>query len=158
MAEQTLETAAAPTRAVNGTVPATLNGHRPASTADLVRLATDQVSQLVRDEVALAKLEMSAKAKKVGLGAGLFGGAGLFAAYGLAALLAGAALAIALVLPAWAAALIIGGGLFLLAGLLALVGRSSITRAGAPMPNQTIDSVKTDVHTLSQAVKDGRQS
>ena len=158
MAEQTLETAPVATRAVNGSVPAALDGHRPASTADLVRLATDQVSQLVRDEVALAKLEMTGKAKKVGLGAGLFGGAGLFAAYGLAALVAGAALAIALVLPAWAAALIVGGGLFLLAGALALVGRISITRAGAPMPNQAIDSVKTDVHTVSQAVKDGRQS
>jgi len=133
-----------------------LNGGRSASTADLVRLASEQVQLLVRDELALARLEMTTKAKRMSVGAGLFGGAGVVVVYGVGALIAGLALLLALVLPAWASALIVGGGLFLIAGLLALVGRSEVKRAGKPMPDETIDSVKTDVATMSQAVKDGR--
>lgn len=162
MTEQTFEAAPAVGTTVNGAVPVTLNGAigpgpKPSSTADLVKLASEQVSQLVRDEIALAKLEMTTKAKKMGLGAGLFGGAGVVAFYGVGALLAGLALLLALVLPAWAAALIVAGGLFLIAGICALVGRFEFKRAGTPVPEQTIGSVKADVDTLSQAVKDGRQ-
>jgi len=133
-----------------------LNGARSASTADLVRLASEQVQLLIRDELALARLEMSTKAKRMALGTGLFGGAGVVVVYGVGAIIAGLALLLALVLPAWASALIVGGGLFLIAGLFALVGRSEVKRAGKPVPDETIDSVKTDVAAMSQAVKDGR--
>jgi len=133
-----------------------LTDAKSASTADLVKLASEQISQLVRDEVALAKVEMTTKAKRMGLGGGLFGGAGVFVFYGVGALLAGAALALALVLPAYAAALIVGGGLFLFAAICALVGRREVQRAGKPVPDQAIDSVKADVQTLSHAVKEGR--
>ena len=157
MTEQAFETAPAVSQTVNGAVPVTLNGSTPGSTADLVKLASEQVTQLVRDEVALARMEMTSKAKKMGLGAGLFGGAGIFVVYGVGALLAGLALLLALVLPAWAAALIVGGGLFLIAAILSLIGRAEFKRAGTPVPGQAIDSVKADVDALSQAVKDGRQ-
>lgn len=163
MTEQTFETAPAVGTTVNGAVPVTpngstgSNGSKPSSTADLVKLASEQVSQLVRDEIALAKLEMTTKAKKMGLGAGLFGGAGVVVFYGVGALLAGLALLLALVLPAWAAALIVAGGLFLIAAIAALIGRGEFKRAGTPVPEQAIGSVKADVDTLSQAVKDGRQ-
>jgi hypothetical protein len=139
----------------NGGGPA-LGGIRSASTADLVKLASEQVSQLIRDELALARMEMQTKAKRMGVGAGLFGGAGVVVFYGVGALIAGIALLIALALPAWASALIVAGGLFLLAGLFALFGRNEVKRAGTPMPDEAIGSVKADVQTLSQAVKDGR--
>lgn len=138
--------------------PASHNGGRSASTADLVKLASEQITQLVRDEVALARIEMTTKAKRMGVGAGLFGGAGIVVVYGVGALIAGAAVALALVLPAWAAALIVGGGLFLLAGLLAMVGRASVKRAGTPVPDEAIGGLKADVQTVSQAVKEGRTS
>src|SRR5262245_7530413 len=64
----------------NGAGPA-LGGIRSASTADLVKLASEQVSQLIRDEMALARMEMQTKAKRMGLGAGLFGGAGVVVFY-----------------------------------------------------------------------------
>jgi hypothetical protein len=149
-----------PGGALNGATlarsPASLNGGRSASTADLVKLASEQITQLVRDEVALARIEMTTKAKRMGLGAGLFGGAGIVVVYGVAALIAGVALAIALVLPAWAAALIVAGGLFLLAGLLSLIGRAAVKRAGTPVPDEAIGGLKADVQTVSQAVKEGR--
>jgi hypothetical protein len=53
-----------------------------------------------------------------------------------------------LVLPVWAAALVVAGALFLLAGLLALVGRLQLHRAGSPAPRQTIGSVRADVEEI----------
>jgi hypothetical protein len=126
------------------------------STVDLVRRASEQFSTLVRDEIQLARTEMTEKGKRAGMGAGMFGAAALFALYGVAALLAGAILGIARVLPAWAAALIIGGGLFLFAGMLALAGRMNLKRATPAAPRETMSSVRADVHALSAAAnRDG---
>ena len=68
-----------------------------ASTAQLVSQMSEQVSTLVRDELALARVEMVEKGKRAGTGAGLLGGAGVLAMYGVGALLVtiGAALATA---------------------------------------------------------------
>lgn len=49
------------------------NGSEP-STAELVQRAAEQVSRLVRDELALARAELTAKGKHAGIGAGLLAG------------------------------------------------------------------------------------
>ena len=54
---------------------ASANGARPVG--ELVKHASEQISTLVRDEIRLAKLELAAKGKRAGRGAGMFGGAGL---------------------------------------------------------------------------------
>jgi hypothetical protein len=59
---------------------------RDASTAELVGSLTEQLGTLVRDEVRLAQAEITQKAKRLGVGAGPFGGAGLVAVLGLNAL------------------------------------------------------------------------
>ncbi|WP_048876724.1 phage holin family protein, partial [Saccharomonospora saliphila] len=81
------------------------------SMAQLVNDLSAQTSRLVRDEMMIAVAEMKAKGKRVGLGAGLAGAGGLLAFYGTAVLIVAAVLALALVLPGWAAALIVGGAL-----------------------------------------------
>jgi putative superfamily III holin-X len=124
-----------------------------ASTADLVRLAAEQISRLVRDELQLARAEMSVKARRLGTGAGLFGIAGVIALYGVGALIATLILLLALVLPAWAAALIIAVALFAVAGVMALVGRGQFRRASPAAPEEALESVKADVHTVTDAVK-----
>jgi Putative Actinobacterial Holin-X, holin superfamily III len=58
------------------------------SAGDLVKDLSEQVSRLVRDELKLAQVEMTAKGKRAGAGAGLLGGGGLLAWYGAACLLA----------------------------------------------------------------------
>src|SRR5436190_8880168 len=116
-----------------------------ASTAELGRLATEQGSRLVRDELQLARLEMSAKAKRFGTGAGLFGGAGFVALYGLGVLVATLILLLALVLPAWLAALIVAVVLFAVAGVMALLGRGQFRRVTPATPEQTLDNLKADV-------------
>ena len=54
-----------------------------ATTAELLGSLSDQVTRLVRNEVRLAQAEVTGKAKRLGVGAGLFGGAGLVALLGL---------------------------------------------------------------------------
>ena len=58
-----------------------------ASTGQLVGELPELVTRLVRDEVRLAQAEVKGKAKKLGLGVGLFGGAGVLALLGLNALI-----------------------------------------------------------------------
>lgn len=126
-----------------------------ASTADLVKLASTQLSALIRDEVALAKAEMTAKARNAGMGAGMFGAAGILAAYGLGGLFVCIGLLLALVMPGWVAALIVTVFLFVLAGVLALAGRSRIKRATPPMPADAIEGIRTDVSEISEALRHG---
>ena len=121
------------------------------STAELVKLATEQVSTLVRDELALAKAELSGKAKHAGKGAGLFGGAGLAALYGLAVLIATAVIGLDAVLPLWLAALIVGVALLLVAGVFALLGRRQVNQGMPPTPDETIASVKADIDTVKRS-------
>jgi uncharacterized membrane protein YqjE len=122
-----------------------------ASTAELMSRLSADGSQLVRDEIALAKLELGQKAKQVGLGAGLFGAAGVLAAYGFGTLLAAIVLALALVLPAWAAALIVAAVLFIGAGAAALHGRAKVNDGTPPMPESAIENVKADIAAVQEA-------
>jgi uncharacterized membrane protein YqjE len=126
------------------------------STAELVQQAGEQLSRLVRDEITLAKAELAEKGKRAGIGAGLFGGAGALALYGLGAAIATVVIALDLVLPLWAAALIVTVVLFAVAGVLALLGKSQLSRAVPPEPVAAIESVKADVDEVKHAVKERR--
>lgn len=135
-----------------------LNGRTAApsdqSTAELIQRASEQVSRLVRDEIALAKAELAEKGKHAGIGIGLFGTGGVLAMYGVGALIATLIIVFDLFLPLWLAALIITVALFLVAGILALVGKKQVTKAVPPEPKAAIESVKADVEEVKHAVKE----
>ena len=136
-----------------------LNGSpaRPAgdqSTAELVQRASEQISRLVRDEIALAKAELAEKGKHAGIGIGLFGGAGVFAMYGVGALIATLIIVFDLFLPLWLAALIVTVAVFVIAGIMGLIGKKQVTKAVPPEPKAAIASVKADVDEVKQAVKE----
>jgi hypothetical protein len=120
------------------------------STVELEQRLAEQISRLVRQELELAKLELAEKGKRAGLGAGLLGGAGLFAVYGVAALVATAILGLAMVLPAWLAALIVALLLLALSGLLVLVGRGQLKKATPPLPEQAVAGIKADVEVITR--------
>ena len=126
------------------------------STAELVQRASEQISRLVRDELALAKAELAAKGKHAGIGIGLFGTGGVFALYGVGAMVATLIVVFSLFLDLWLAALIVTVALFLIAGILALLGKSQVTKAVPPEPSAAIASVKADVDEVRQAVKERR--
>lgn len=114
----------------------------------LVAQATEDMSAILRAEVALAKAEITEDVRNGAMAGGLFGAAGylgllasilltISAGYGLVA--AG--------LAAWLAFLVVALVLVLLAGLLALVGKSRISRVGPPeralrSARQTIAAVR----------------
>lgn len=116
-----------------------------ASTGDLVSRLSQDVSVLIRDELRLAQAEVSGKAKKAGVGAGILGTAGIIALYGVGVLIATAILALALVLDAWLAALIVGVALLAVAGVAGVVGKKRVTEAAPPLPTEAVESVKRDV-------------
>jgi uncharacterized membrane protein YqjE len=128
------------------------------STAELVSQMSEQVSTLVRDELALARIEMVEKGKKAGIGAGLFGGAGVLAMYGLGATFVTIGAVLALWMPVWVAALIVTVALFAIAGVVALIGKSQVKKAVPPEPLEAIDSAKRDVDAVKAGIHDGRNS
>ncbi|MER6013128.1 phage holin family protein [Streptomyces bluensis] len=118
------------------------------SVGELVGQATEQLSTLARQELALAKEELAAKGRRAGRGGGLLGTAGAFGYVGLMALAGAAVAALALVLPVWAAALIVAGALFVIAAVLAATGRAQLRRATPATPAQAIDSLRADVEEI----------
>jgi Flp pilus assembly protein TadB len=120
---------------------------RPAG--ELVNDLSEQISRLVRDELRLAQLEMTRKGKQAGLGAGMLAGGGVIVLYGLGCLIACVIIAVAAAVAAWLAALIVGAAL-LLAAAAALLGKSRLSKATPPLPEEAVGSVKADVEELKE--------
>lgn len=121
------------------------------SIGELVGTLSEKLSQLVRDEIRLAKAELAAKAKTAGTGAGLLGAAAFFGFFAFGALVATAILGLAEVVEPWLAALVVGVLLLLVAGALALAGRKALQTTGSPVPSRAQANLKADV----AAVKEG---
>jgi Putative Actinobacterial Holin-X, holin superfamily III len=121
------------------------------STAELVKQLSEQVTQLARDELRLAQLETTRKAKRAGLGIGMFGGGGLLALYGLGCLLAAAIIGLATAVTAWLAALIIGAALLAAAGVAALLGGGQLRKATPAIPERAVGSVKADIDEIKES-------
>jgi uncharacterized membrane protein YqjE len=127
-----------------------------ASISELIQQLSEQTSRLAKQEVELAKVEMTAKGKRLGIGAGAFGGAGLVALFGLGAMTAAVILLLATAVTAWLAALIVAAVYLAVAGALALVGRSKVESATPPVPERAVASVKQDVEQTKLRAKEGR--
>lgn len=103
----------------------------------------DRVSDLVRAEIEQIKAELSYKAKHFGIGAGLIAAAAFVGIFLLGTLIATGILALALVLPAWAAALIVSGVLLLI--ILILVGIAALNFKRGSEPLESIESLRRDL-------------
>ena len=112
---------------------------------DLVKQLAGQTSMLVRQEIDLAKAEMSEKASVAGKGAGLLGAAAVIGLLAAGALTACLILALDEVVPDWLAALIVALVMGAVAAVLALQGRNRVHAATPPVPEQTVETVKEDV-------------
>ena len=103
----------------------------------------DRVSNLVRAEIDQVKAELSYKAKHFGIGAGLIAAAAFVGIFLLGTLITTGILALALVLPAWAAALIVSGVLLLI--ILILVGIAALNFRRGSEPLESIESLRRDL-------------
>jgi Putative Actinobacterial Holin-X, holin superfamily III len=134
----------------------TANGSEQRSISALLQQLTEQTTRLAQQEIELAKAEMTAKGKRIGIGVGAFSGAGLLALLALGALTAAAILGLATAVAAWLAALIVAVVYLAIAGAMALAGRSKVRAATPPLPEQTVESVKEDLQETKQKAKEGR--
>jgi uncharacterized membrane protein YqjE len=123
------------------------------SVGELVHALSQQTSTLVRHEMRLAQVELQEKGKRMGVGAGMFGGAGLVALYGVGALIAAAIIGLGTLLEPWIAAVIVGVALLAVAGILALTGKKQVDRSTPPLPEQAIESTKRDVDEVKARAK-----
>jgi len=112
---------------------------------DLIKRLAGETSTLVQQEIALARAEMTQKAKQGAAAGGMLGGAAVAGLLTAMALTACAIAALATAMHVWLAALIVGALLALATGGLAIGGRDRLRRATPPVPEQTIETVKEDV-------------
>jgi uncharacterized membrane protein YqjE len=128
-----------------------------APTAQLVEQMSAQVSVLVRDELTLAGRELAEKGKRAGTGAGLLGGSAMLASFGVGTLLLTVGALLALVLPAWLAALIVTAVILAAAGVAALLGKRQIAQAVPPEPEAAMASGRRDVEAVKESIRAGRE-
>jgi hypothetical protein len=136
--------------------PGATGTHDERSLSELSKDLANQTSALAQKEIELAKAELALKGKQLGVGVGAFGAAGLIGLYALGALTATAILALAIVLDAWLAALIVAAAYGAIAGVLALTGKQKVEEGTPPVPEEAIESTKTDVRHTSQRAKEAR--
>jgi uncharacterized membrane protein YqjE len=123
------------------------------SIAALINQVTEESSRLVRTELKIAQLEMTDKAKTAGVGLGAFGAAGVLAMFGIGCLIVTAIFALALVVPSWAAALIVGVVVLAIAAVAALIGKKKVTEAVPPVPSAAVENVKADVAEIKESAR-----
>lgn len=117
------------------------------SVGRLLTQLVDDVAVLIRKELALAGSEVSHSIEqaKAGVGGLVGGGAVLYA--GMLFLLLAATLGLAEVMPAWAAALIVGGAVSLV-GLIMFQGGKSRMQPSAFTPDRTKRAVRDDAEMI----------
>jgi hypothetical protein len=115
------------------------------SLGELVATATRDLSQLVHQEVELAKTEIKQDVAAASKGAGLFGGAGIAVLFALLFLSIAAAYGISwLGLPLGWAFFTVGLLYLIAAGVLALTGKKKVQEM-TPPAERTVETVKDDV-------------
>ncbi|MDP9341358.1 MAG: phage holin family protein [Actinomycetota bacterium] len=125
---------------------------RERSTIELVRAIAQDSSTLVRQELQLARQEVTEAVKAKAIGAGALAAAGAMGLLALIFLAVAGAAALDIVLPRWAAWLIVGGTFLVLAGGAAMFGLRRMKRPSMK-PEETVRTVKEDVEWAKAQLK-----
>jgi hypothetical protein len=132
-----------------------MNEDRPLENKPLGDLFSDlatEMSNLVRQEVSLAKVEMTQKAKRVGKNVGYLAVGGAIGYAALLAVMAAVIILLARVMPAWGAALLVG---VLVAGISwLLIGKAMTALQETDItPRETVETLKEDAAWVKQQIK-----
>ena len=130
---------------------------RDRSTVELVKQLSQDTSTLIRQEMALARAEMTQKGRQAGKGAGLLGAGGVVGLLAAGALTAFFILLLSEVMEPWLAALIVAVVYGAIAAVLALTGKKEVQEAGPPVPEQTVETVKEDVQWAKTQPRSARR-
>ena len=113
------------------------------SLGDLFAELANETTTLVRQEIQLAKAELTQKATSAGRDVGMIGAGGALAYAGLLALIAALVIGLGHVIPMWLSALIVGIVVIGIGYALIQRGLSALKRLD-PTPQQTIQTLKED--------------
>jgi uncharacterized membrane protein YqjE len=126
------------------------------SLPELLKQLSQETATLVRQEIDLAKAEVSERGKKAGLGLGMFGAAGVTALLALMAFTAFLILLLAEAVDGWVAALIVTVVYGAVAAVLGLQGKEKVKEATPPAP-QTVETVKEDIEWAKHPTTSGKR-
>lgn len=118
---------------------------RESPTSELFRRLLTDVRLIFGRQAQLAKLELEDKGSRLRTAGVEIAAAVVLAVFGVGVLIAAAVLALTIVLPAWAAALIVGAVLVSVAAVLFLMGRARLRSLGSLAPTETIEAAREDV-------------
>jgi len=125
------------------------------SIGELLQKLAAETSLLVRQEVDLAKAEITCATKAAGKPAAAFGVAGLFGFGAFGALTAVLIAALASAFPVWASALMVTVLYAAITAIAAAIGKTSL-RGVKPFPQLTVETVKEDVRTVRSSIERAR--
>ena len=117
----------------------------------LLRAIRDDMSLLGRQQLELSRQEFKEIASEKAAGAGLLTAAAILGLFMLGFAAFAGAEGLAIVLPRWAAFLIVAGVFLLLGAIAVLVGREALKRPAAP--ERTKQMVKEDVEWAKRRLK-----
>jgi hypothetical protein len=113
-----------------------------------VKQVAERTSSIVRLELELAALELKRKVVSLGLGIAFAIGAAVMLVFMVAFVYAAIGAALALVMPTWAALLVVAGILLLKVAVLGLLALNRIKRGTPPVPEQAIREAKLTTEAL----------
>ena len=122
------------------------------SLGELFAELTNETSTLVRQEVALAKIEITQKASQASRNIGFLAVGGAIAYAAFLALMAAAIIGLAHVMPWWGAALVVGVVVAILACVLIFKALSAL-RAADLTPRQTVETLKEDAQWVKEQMR-----
>ena len=126
----------------------------PRPTGTLLTDAINQLTRLVRGEVALAKAEVAQNVKNAGLGIALLVGAVVLVFVALNVLVVALVAALSSIMPAGWASLLVGVVLLAVAGLLAMRGLNALKPENIA-PSRTLANVQADAQAIKENVHNG---
>lgn len=122
------------------------------SLTDVLQAIVRNVQEIVRSEVRLAKTEFREEAVKAKSSGALLGAGAVIALYAGAFLLLGFVYALALVLPVWTSALIVGAALAAVGAGMLSAGINRLKQIH-PTPERTVETIKENVEWAKQHTK-----
>lgn len=123
--------------------------HQDRSLGELFSELARETGTLVRQEVQLAKTEMTVKAKETGKDAGMIGAGAVLGHVALLALVGGVILALGQIMPLWLSALLVSALLGVAAFVLVQKGIARLKKID-PVPQRTVQTLKEDKEWATQ--------
>ena len=121
------------------------------SLGDLFSELMSETSTLVRQEVALAQVELTNKATKAGKNIGFLVVGGVVGYAALLVVLAAVVMILGNFIPLWASALVVGAVVGVVAFMLVSSALAELRKAD-PVPRETVESIKEDAKWLKDQV------